>query len=118
RTFDLRALLRGLPAELRDLGVLLDVLGLEVIAPENVDVVLGELSSLLFDDDRARLELFVTRRVVLLDDLVAGLRLDACLLRVVNAAGQVAMSGGGEGRLQKTYQEHDGLPHLLSAGLF
>src|SRR5437867_6418926 len=64
RALDLRALFRGLPAELGDLGVLLNVLGLEVIAPENVDVVLRELGLLLLDDDGARLELVVSRRVV------------------------------------------------------
>src|SRR6266581_5176172 len=77
RALDLGALLRRLPAEFGDLGVLLDVLGLEVVAPEDVDVVLGELGPLLFDDDRTGLELLVARRVVLLDDLVARLRFDA-----------------------------------------
>src|SRR6266576_433976 len=114
RALDLRALLGRLPAELGDLGVLLNVLGLEVVAPEDVDVVLRELGPLLFDDDGSRLELLVARRVVLLDDLVDGLRLDTRLLGVIDTARQVAVGGRGDSRLQKTSQEHDGIPHSLS----
>src|SRR5207244_9394303 len=61
RALDLRALLRRLPAELRDLGVFLDVLGLEVVAPEDVDVVLRELGPLFLDDDRSSFEQLVVR---------------------------------------------------------
>jgi hypothetical protein len=86
------------------------VLGLEVVAPEDVDVVLGELGPLLFDDDGASLELVVARRVVLLDDIVDRLRLDERLLGVIDTARQVAVSGRSEGRLQKTCQEHDVSP--------
>src|SRR4029077_4172527 len=110
RALDLRALLRGLPAELGDLGEFLNELWLEVVAPEDVDDVLRELGPLLFDDDGSCLELIVARRVVLLDDLVDRLRLDARLLRVIDTARQVAVGGRSDGRLQKTCQEHDVSP--------
>src|SRR5205085_7081043 len=58
---------------------------------ENVEVVLGQLGPLLFDDDRALPVDLVLRVVVFLDDVVDGLRLDALLLGVVDPAGQIAM---------------------------
>ena len=94
-------LLVGLPERLVDAGVLLEVLGLEVVAPEDVEVVLDELGALLLDVDASRLEQRVVAGLVLLDDPQAGLRLDARLLGVVDAAGDVAVGvddcGGGAG---------------------
>ena len=79
-------------------GILLDVLGLEVVVPEDVDVVLDELGALLLDDDAAGPEDLVLRGVVALDDAVAGLGLDAGLLGVVDAAGDVAVGVGAPAR--------------------
>ena len=104
-------LLGGLPAGLRDVGVLLEVLGLEVVAPQHVDVVLGQLGALLLDDEAAGAEHVVGRRVVLLDDAVARLRLDACLDRVVDAAGDVAVGMRGPSGRQRASQIHGSTPH-------
>src|ERR671936_995226 len=87
----LRALLRCLPADLVQIRELLHVLRLEVVVPQHVDVMLRELRALLLHDDAALAELLVVRGVVLLEDLVAGLRFDARLVGIVNAAWDVAV---------------------------
>src|SRR2546422_3070782 len=110
RPLHLGALFRGLPAELGDFWVFLDVLRLEVIAPEDIDVVLGQFRALFLDYDRPGLELLVARGVVLLDDLVARLRFNARLLGVVDAARQVAMGVRDGLRLQQIRKEHETPP--------
>ena len=62
-------------------GVLLEVLGLEVVVPQHVQVVLDQPGALLLlDVDGARLEVVVVACLVRPDDLVAGLGLGAGLL--------------------------------------
>jgi hypothetical protein len=80
------------------------VLGLEVVVPQDVEVVLDELGALLLDVDDARLEVGVVAVVVHPDDLVAGLGLDACLLRVIDAAGDVAVRVHDAGGMQDAAQ--------------
>src|SRR5205809_7508774 len=53
--------------------------------------MLGQLGPLLFDDDRPLPVYLVLRVVVLLDDVVDGLRLDSRLLGVVDPTRQVAV---------------------------
>src|SRR5688572_22076918 len=83
RLLDLRRLLGGLPEGLVQVRVLLEVLGLEVVVPQDVEMVLHELGALLLDVDAARAEVLVVAGVVLLDDAEARLGLDASLLGVV-----------------------------------
>ena len=75
--------------ELRELGIVL--LGLVPITPEDVEVMLGQLGLLLFDEDRPLPVDLVLRVVVFLDDVVDGLRLDASLFGVVDPARKIAM---------------------------
>src|SRR5207302_3483462 len=75
--------------EFGKLGVVF--LGLVPVAPEDVEMVLGQLRAFLLDDDRALAVDLVLRVVVFLDDVVDGLCLDARLLRVVDPAGKIAM---------------------------
>src|ERR687891_632223 len=56
RLLHLRGLLGGLPEGLVEIRVLLEVLGLEVVVPEDVEVMLDELGALLLDMDTAGLE--------------------------------------------------------------
>src|SRR5918992_3445877 len=91
RLLHLRGLLRGLPERLVQVRVLLEVLGLEVVVPENVEMLLDEFGPLLLDVDAARLEEGVVAGVVLLDDAQARLGLDAGLLGVIDAARNVAV---------------------------
>jgi len=95
--------------EIRDL---LEVLGLEVVVPEDVEVMLDELRPLLLDRDCPRPERRVLVGRVLLDDPVAGLGLDASLLRVIDATGQIAM-GSYDGRWGEPSAESG---HLGSSG--
>src|SRR6266508_6200764 len=48
--------LRGVPEELVQLRVVLEVLGLEVVRPQHPEVLLDQVGSLLLDGDRAVLE--------------------------------------------------------------
>ena len=89
--FTFEACFVGLPERLVDAGMLLEVLGLEVVVPEDVEVVLDELGALLLDVDAAGLEELVVAGIVLLDDAQARFGLDAGLLRVVDAARDVAV---------------------------
>ena len=91
RLLDLAGLLGRPSRSLVDAGVLLEVLGLEVVVPEHVEVVLDELGALLLDVDAARPEQLVVAGLVLLDDAQARLGLDSGLLGVVDAAGDVAV---------------------------
>src|SRR2546422_3131049 len=54
--------------------------------------------------------MFVARGVVLLDRLVAGLRFDARLLRIVDTAGKVAVGVGGYGWSEQSSQHPKLLP--------
>src|SRR5918999_1141267 len=65
RLLDLGGLLRGLPERLVQVGGLLDVLGLEVVVPQDVEVLLDELGPLLLDVDAASLEQGVVAALVL-----------------------------------------------------
>ena len=56
RRLHLRDLLVRVPEQLVQVRDLLEVLGLEVVVPEDVEVVLDELGPLLLDRDRARPE--------------------------------------------------------------
>src|SRR3972149_5981126 len=69
-------------------------LGLEVVGPGDVEMVLPQLAPLLLDGDGAGPERGVLVGRVLLDDPVAGFRLDAGLARVVDATGQVTVGAG------------------------
>src|SRR5438067_9256006 len=91
RVLALPGQLGGLPEEVVDLGVLLGVLGLEVVRPQHPEVVLDQLGALLLDDHGAVLEDRVVTFLVLLLDLLDGLGLDAGLGRVIDAAGEVAV---------------------------
>ena len=60
--------LGGLPEHVVQVGVLLEVLGLEVVGPEHPQVVLHEVGALLLDQRGAVLEDRVVRALVLLLD--------------------------------------------------
>ena len=94
RGLDLRDLLGRVPEQLVEVRDLLEVLGLEVVVPQDVEVVLDQVGPLLLDRDRAGPERRVLVGRVLLDDPVAGLGLDPGLLGVVDAARQVAVGAG------------------------
>ena len=68
RLLDLGRLLGRLPAGVVEVRELLDVLRLEVVVPQDVDVVLRQLGALLLDGDAAGAEELVVAGVVLLDD--------------------------------------------------
>src|ERR1700686_3781165 len=107
RALHLRALADGglqRVLELGELGIVL--LGLVPIAPEDVEVMLGQLGLLLFDDDRPLPVDLVLRVVVLLDDVVNGLRFDAGLFGVVDAAGKIAMGLDRPARANPLHQIH------------
>ena len=75
-------------------GVLLQVLGLEVVGPQDPQVVLDQVGPLLLDEDGPALEDLVVRGVELLHAPLHRLGLDAGLGRVVDAAGEVAVGVG------------------------
>src|SRR5260370_18713293 len=107
RLLDLAGLLRRLPEVVVQVRVFLEVLGLEVVVPQDVEVVLDEFGALLLDVDAARLEQDVVAGLVQPNDLVAGLGLDARLLGVVDPAGNVAVRIHDAGRAQDGAQgEH------------
>src|SRR5205814_1046983 len=97
--------LGGLPEVLVEFGVLLEVLGLEVVGPQHPEVVLAELSPLLLDEDGPLLEHLVIAVLELLGDGLRRLGLDAGLGRVVHAAGQVAVGVHLE---RRAYTVNDG----------
>ena len=97
--------LGGLVDQLVQLGVLLEVRGLEVVGPQHPQVVLDQLGALLLDDDGAGAEVGVVVVGELADDALDGLGLDAGLGGVVDAAGQVAVGGDVDGRGEET-REH------------
>ena len=98
------------PEQLVEVRDLLDVLGLEVVVPQDVEVVLDQLGPLLLDPDRAGAEGLVGVGLVLLHDPEARFGLDAGLLGVVDAAGEVAMRSGGDGRGKQSLQSIHGTP--------
>ena len=74
----------------------LQVGGLEVVGPQDPQVVLGELTALFLDDGGAHLEVSVVGGVVLLHAGLHRLGLEARLGGVVDAAGEVAVGRGDE----------------------
>src|SRR3954465_9371535 len=102
--------LGGLVEQLVQPRVLLEVRGLEVVGPQHPQVVLDQVGAGLLDQDRAGAEGRVLVRLVLLLDRLDGLRLDAGLGRVVDAAGEVAVRGGLDGG------EHAGKTHGCTSG--
>ena len=89
--------------------ILLDVLGLEVIAPEDLELLLADLGVLFFDGDHAD-EVAARRGVVgirrqlidLLDHLRDRVGGDLRGRRVVDSAGDVAMGVNDHRGLQET----------------
>jgi hypothetical protein len=82
------------------------LLGLVPVTPEDVEMMLGQLRALLFDEDRPLPVDLVFRVVVFLDDVVHGLRLDARLLGVVDSARQVAVGFHGPAGANPFHQIH------------
>src|SRR6185437_2769608 len=64
RGLHLRGLLGGLPEDVVQVRVLLEVLGLEIVVPQDVEVVLDQVGALLLDHDRPRPEEVVARGLV------------------------------------------------------
>src|SRR4051794_12874193 len=119
RRLGLRDLLGRVPEQLVEVRDGLEVLGLEVVVPQDVEVVLHEVRALFLDVDGAGAERRILVGGVLLDNPVDGLGLDAGLLRVVDAAGQVAVrvrdglrgeDAGDEGHLGTSGQWRRGRP--------
>ena len=80
-----------------EIGVLLEVVGLEVVGPQHPQVVLEELGPLLLDHDRALPERLVLRIVVLLHDRLHRVGFDPGLRGVVHTAWQIAVGVHGLG---------------------
>src|SRR3954451_3280301 len=99
--------LGGLVDQRVQLRVLLEVRWLEVVGPQDPEVVLHQLRALLLDQDRARAEVRVVVVRDLGDDGLDRLRLDAGLRRVVDTAGKVAVGGYLEGGGEQS-REHAG----------
>ena len=74
-----------------ELRVLLQVIGLEVVRPEDPEVVLHQIRPLLLDEHRSRFEVRVLGPGVLLHAGLDGLGFDAGLGRVVDPAGEIAV---------------------------
>src|SRR5215467_13438528 len=104
--------LGGLVEQRVQLRVLREVRGLEVVGPQYPQVVLDQLGPLFLDDQRAGLERWVFTVLVLLADGLDGLGLDACLRRVVDPAGEVAVRVGGGLRFQETGEQPHRSPSL------
>src|ERR1022692_1343254 len=106
--------LGGFVEQLAQLWVLLEVRRLEVIRPQHPQMVLDEFGLLLLDQQRAGPERRVVVVVVLLDDRFNGLGLDPGLGRIVDTAGQVAVSVRGGPRLEETCEQPHRSPSLMS----
>jgi len=107
RRLDLRSLADRLLQGILELGELLVMLlRLVPVTPEHVEVVLGQIGALFLDLDGSLPEDLVLGIGVLLRDLEARLSLDASLLRVVDAAGEVAMRLGGARGTDPFHQNH------------
>jgi hypothetical protein len=98
------------------LRVLLEVRRLEVVGPEHPEVVLDQLRPLLLDDQRSGAELRIVARLVLLGDRLDRLGLDPGLRRVVDAAGEIAVSAHDDARAEKAWQVHQ-VPSVDSADM-
>src|SRR5687768_1695455 len=113
----LAAQLRGLPERVVEVRVLLEVLRLEVVGPEDEQLLLAELRVLLLHVDRA--DVVVPVRVVtalerreLLDHLRDGLGGGLCAGRIVDAARDVAVRVRGRTRRDEPGDEMHGGPPL------
>src|SRR5215470_6623867 len=104
--------LGGLVEQRMELRVLLEVRRLEVVGPQHPQVVLDQFGPLFLDDQRAGLERWVVAVLVLLADGLDGLGLDACLRRVVDPAGEVAVRIGNGLRFQETGEQPHRSPFL------
>src|SRR5579862_3904036 len=103
RLLGLARRLGGLPEEVVELRVLLEVLGLEVVGPKHPQMVLDHVGPLLLDGDGPLLEHRVVGAVELLHTRLHRVGLDAGLGGVVDAAGKVAV-GVGRGRRGKAVE--------------
>jgi len=83
--------LRGLPEEVVKFTVRSEVLGLEVVGPQNPEVVLDQLATLFLNRGGTNLEVVVRACVVLLHAGLHGLGFDLGLRRVVHTARKVAV---------------------------
>src|SRR5580693_5115049 len=91
--------------QLVQLRVLLKVRRLEVVGPQDPEVVLNQLRPLFLDDQRPGAELRVGVLLVLLADGLDGFGLDTGLSGVIDAAGEVAVSVRGGPRFEKTCEQ-------------
>src|SRR4051795_5179557 len=82
---------RRVPEQVVQVLVLLEVLGLEVVGPQHPEVVLHEIGTLFFDEDRAIPEDRVVAALILLLAGLDRLGLDAGLRGVVDTARKVAV---------------------------
>jgi hypothetical protein len=101
-----RRLLDGVVDQHVQVGVLLEVLGLEVVVPQHREVVLGQRGAVVDDLECAGPEDRVLVGQELLLHGLDGLRLDAGLGGVVDAAGQVAVGRDDGPRGQDGEQAH------------
>ena len=92
------------PEQVVELGVLRQMLGLEVVRPKDPEVVLDEVGALLFDQDGPGLEGVVGRGVELLHGRLHRLGFDPRLGGVVHATRQVAMRVNGHRAAQSVEQ--------------
>src|SRR3954470_4473341 len=107
--------LGGLVEQLVQLRVLLEVRRLEVVGPQNPEVVLDQLGPLLLDEQSAGAEDRVLVALVLLADGLHRLRFDAGLRRVIDTARQVAVRGGDDARGQQSAQDGS-TQHVMPPG--
>src|ERR1022692_4311138 len=106
--------LGGFVEQLVQLRVLLEVWRLEVVRPQHPQMVLDEFGPLLLDQQGAGPERRVVVVVVLLDDCFNGLGLDPGLGRIIDTAGQVAVSMCGGPRLEETCEQPHRSPSRMS----
>src|SRR5215470_2247310 len=104
--------LGGLVEQRMELRVLLEVRRLEVVGPQHPQVVLDQFGPLFLDDQCAGPERGVVVVLVLLADGLDGFGLDACLRRVVDPAGEVAVRVGSGLRFQETGEQPHRSPSL------
>ena len=89
--------LGGLVEQLMQIGILLEVRGLEVVGPQHPEVVLDQFCALLLDEQGSGAEVGVVVALQLLADCLDRLGLDSGLGRIVDTAGQVAVGRDFDG---------------------